>query len=193
MRLVPDLASFTTTLRAVKMWAKRRGIYSNVLGFLGGINWAILVAFICQRYPNAAPSTILSRFFRVFSLWDWSVPVILTPISDPPEGCHHQVSTGRSQAMHPTRSPLLMLCMCGQMWNPRDNARDRLQIMPLITPVYPPMNSAYNVGAPQFRLMREEFQRGAYLTRPSELKKTKWVELFEPSAFFTRFNHFVQV
>lgn len=46
-----------------------RGIYSNALGYLGGVSWAMLVARTCQLYPNAAASTIVNKFFFVFEKW----------------------------------------------------------------------------------------------------------------------------
>ena len=59
------------SLKIVKLWAKRRGISGNILGYLGGISWAILVSKICQLFPNLDSLTTVDIFFKVYSLWNW--------------------------------------------------------------------------------------------------------------------------
>ena len=59
----------------MKVWAKNRGISSNGMGYLGGISWAILVAKICQTFPNHKPAKLFFEFFAVFNIWNWKVPV----------------------------------------------------------------------------------------------------------------------
>lgn len=61
-----------------------RAIYSNVMGFPGGVAWAMLVARVCQLYPNAAAGLIVSRFFMIMFQWKWPQPVLLKHIEEGP-------------------------------------------------------------------------------------------------------------
>nr|XP_048711154.1 poly(A) polymerase alpha isoform X3 [Caretta caretta] len=79
LHLVPNIDNFRLTLRAIKLWAKRHNIYSNILGFLGGVSWAMLVARTCQLYPNAIASTLVHKFFLVFSKWHYIVLLASAP------------------------------------------------------------------------------------------------------------------
>ncbi|KAL4273325.1 hypothetical protein GQ457_13G014010 [Hibiscus cannabinus] len=166
LKLVPNVEHFCTTLRCLKLWAKRRGVYSNVTGFLGGVNWALLVARICQLYPNAVPSMLVSRFFRVYTQWRWPNPVMLCAIED---------GLGFS------------------VWDPRKNPRDRTHHMPIITPAYPCMNSSYNVSTSTLRVMMEQFQYGNSICEKIELNRAKWSALFEPYLFFQSYTNYLQV
>ncbi|KAG1334839.1 nuclear poly(A) polymerase 1 [Cocos nucifera] len=167
LRLVPNIQNFRTTLRCMRFWAKRRGVYSNVAGFLGGINWALLVARICQLYPKALSSMLVSRFFRVYTQWRWPNPVMLCDIEEGTLGL--------------------------PVWDPRKNYKDRLHQMPIITPAYPCMNSSYNVSSSTLRVMTEEFQRGQEICEEMESNKADWNKLFEPYPFFESYKHYLEI
>ncbi|XP_061358379.1 nuclear poly(A) polymerase 4-like isoform X2 [Gastrolobium bilobum] len=167
LKLVPNVEHFRATLRCLKFWAKRRGVYSNVTGFLGGVNLALLVARVCQWYPNAVPSMLVSRFFRVYTQWRWPNPVMLCPIEE-------------NQLGFP-------------VWDPRKNPRDRTHHMPIITPAYPCMNSSYNVCTSTLRVMMEQFQYGNRICGEIELNKVCWSALFEPYIFFESYKNYLQV
>lgn len=42
----------------------------------------MLVARICQLYPNEAAGAIVSRFFIIIYQWNWPQPVLLKPIEE---------------------------------------------------------------------------------------------------------------
>ena len=71
LQLVPNQEAFRRTLRFVKCWARRRGIYSNVLGFFGGST---------QIMP---PVSWYTDFFLLYDKWNWSKPVMLCEMAGP--------------------------------------------------------------------------------------------------------------
>ncbi|KAL1510591.1 hypothetical protein AB1Y20_006892 [Prymnesium parvum] len=182
LSLVPQREHFRCTLQAVKLWAQRRAINHSLLGFLGGVGWAMLTARVCQLYPNAVPSTLLARFFSTWSQWkfgDVSLPVLLHP-SDP---------TGDAEL--PSHFAALD-------WNPQ-NARDRQYVMQVITPCRPRICSTHAVCKSTLAVLKREFARAATVTaaatqaaaRHGETSPEPWAELFEPIDFFSLYKGFV--
>ncbi|XP_058790220.1 poly(A) polymerase type 3 [Phymastichus coffea] len=167
LRLVPNIENFRLALRAIKLWAKKNGIYSNVLGYLGGVSWAMLVARTCQLYPNAVAATLIEKFFLVFSQWKWPQPVLLKS----PEN----VNLGFP------------------VWDPRINVADRYHLMPIITPAYPQQNSTFNVSVSTRTVMQEAFEVGLAVTEEIIMGKASWDKLFEPPNFFGKYRHYIIV
>ncbi|XP_043279143.1 poly(A) polymerase type 3 isoform X2 [Venturia canescens] len=165
LRLVPNIENFRLALRAIKLWAKRHGIYSNVLGYLGGVSWAMLVARTCQLYPNAVAATLIEKFFLVFSQWKWPQPVLLKQPDN--------VNLGFP------------------VWDPRVNISDRYHLMPIITPAYPQQNSTFNVSVSTRTIMQEAFESGLSITEEIIMGKATWDKLFEPPNFFCKYKHYI--
>lgn len=44
----------------------------------------MLVARVCQLYPQATGSVIVGKFFRIMNKWAWPQPVLLKAIEDGP-------------------------------------------------------------------------------------------------------------
>lgn len=165
LSLVPDIETFRAGVIAIKLWAKRRNIYSNVLGFLGGVSWSILVARVCQLYPNAVPSVLLQKFFLVFRHWNWQKsPVLLKKVE--------HFFDGKLR-----------------VWTKSND------VMQIITPAYPASNSAHNVSACTLRIMCDEIERGWKIIsrHKRRLSAATWERLFEPADFFLQYKHYIQV
>jgi poly(A) polymerase len=154
--------SFLAVVRCVRKWAKARGLYSNKMGYWGGVNINIGVALVIQLYPNACSASLLRKFFLVFKTWRWPQPVMLTKPHDAGYGL--------------------------AVWSAQSAAR---QVAPMITPAYPAMNSTLSVSRQTLQIMQEEFNRGHeivdqfwkdYQKNPSQA--LNWNVLFEPSDFF---------
>lgn len=208
--LVPSLPHFRSTLCAVKLWAQRRGLNQHMLGYPGGVAWALLVARVCQLYPNAAPSTLLSRFFHTWSLWKFgeTTPVLI-----------------QGSASAASELPLKLNALD---WTPAQS-RERGHVMAVITPCWPRLCATHSVTKSTLALLKAELARAAAIvaaaTQPVRESSTpptrsaapeggepecassatagsgeqaagsdpRWAKLFEPLDFFASYGGFVCV
>ena len=130
LELVPNKQVFRLSLRAIRYWAKQRAIYSNKLGYLGGVSWAILTARVCQLYPNANASQIVQNFFLFYHIWNFGSPLKAITLCN---------------IMQHEDMPSI------KVWDPNDGAT-KYELMHIITPAFPAMNSTHNVSMSTFEV-----------------------------------------
>lgn len=165
LTLVPKPTVFKHALRCIKMWAQQRAIYGNVYGFPGGVAWAMLVARICQLYPNAVSAVIVEKFFHIYSQWSWPQPVLLKQIED---------------------GPLQV-----RVWNPRLYALDRQHRMPVITPAYPSMCATHNITGSTQKVILSEFKRGIEIMNDISVGRKLWADLLARHNFFHQYKFYL--
>ena len=166
--LVPQPKTFRTALRGIKLWAQRRAIYANIMGFPGGVAWAMLVARVCQLYPSATGSTIVNKFFRIMIQWKWPQPIQLKKIEDGPLNV--------------------------RIWNPKVYNGDRYHLMPIITPAYPSMCATHNISLSTKEIVIREWKRGVEITDKIWTGQMQWKDLFTKHTFFTQdFKYYLSI
>ncbi|KAK4204400.1 Poly(A) polymerase central domain-containing protein [Triangularia verruculosa] len=170
LNLVPEPATFKLALRAIKLWAQRKAIYANIMGFPGGVAWAMLVARVCQLYPKATSAVVVNKFFHIMLKWPWPLPVLLKDIE-------YNISV--------TRAPV---------WNPKLYSSDRNHRMPIITPAYPAMCATHNVNRSSKVVIMQELEKGVQVTEDIMTGRAPWKALFTKHTFFTSdFRYYLTV
>mmetsp|Transcript_57478 Transcript_57478/g.171484 ORF Transcript_57478/g.171484 Transcript_57478/m.171484 type:complete len:875 (-) Transcript_57478:148-2772(-) len=175
--------TFLAVVRCVRKWAKARGLYSNKMGYWGGVNINISVALVVQLYPNTCAASLLRKFFLVFKSWRWPNPVMLTKPHDADLGL--------------------------PVWSAFQAGAAR-QVAPIITPAYPAMNSTLAVSRQTLQIMHEEFCRGHEIVDrlwkdhqkrggrklegdEFDMASKTFGELFQPSNFFIAYPHYLSL
>jgi poly(A) polymerase Pap1 len=196
--------NFLKAVRCVRLWAKKRGIYSNKAGYLGGINFNILMTLVIQMFPQKSAGQLFMSFFKLYAAWakdpaahEENLAMRNVRWMDPVRLCAEQnmVNASLDQEVYPNMGK----------YGPKKGD------MPIVTPSYPAYNSAGNVNTWSLAIMNEEFARGAQLA--SEIDRLADAEargegtanleqiaglmdkLVEPSNFFWRpdYHHFLEV
>ena len=168
LELVPQEKTFRTALRCIKLWAQRRAIYANIMGFPGGVAWAMLVARVCQLYPQATGSVVVGKFFHIIRKWSWPQPILLKQIEE---------------------GPLQV-----KVWNPKIYPSDRYHLMPIITPAYPSICATHNITSSTKRIILSELERGQKITDNIWSGKMQWRDLFAKHSFFVDgFKYYISI
>ena len=147
------------------------------MGFPGGVAWAMLVARVCQLYPQATSSTILDKFFRIIGKWPWPRPVLLKAIEDGP--LNARVWNPKVDLPSDTRAAMWLSA-------PQIYTGDRYHLMPIITPAYPSMCATHNVSLSTKAIISREMERAAGIVDQIVKKQLQWGDLFTRHCFFTK-------
>ena len=170
------LSKFQTCLRAVKYWAKQRGIYSNALGYFGGVTWAILLVRLCLSdsacIDSCSETELLARFFLSLNEQSWGAanPISLRPLPSSIAQFILTLKPAGSAGASPDEDE-----KGESMWDPSVSDTDRRALMPVLTPVAPFMNSTFNTVPTTQRIMTDEFRRAAEICKtPDWSVETLW-------------------
>lgn len=168
LRRVRNAEHFRTFLRSIKLWARRKGIYSNIVGFPGGVAWAIMCANVCQLYPNLNPPMLLEKFFFLYLNWNFDNAIKIASVDE-------------------CRAP------AGAMYMPQWSPSAIYRPLQIITPTYPVANATFNACHSTVAIMHSEIALGHNVVQGVASAKHDFSVLFTPSDFFAKYSNYVCV
>jgi len=138
----------------------------------------MLVARVCQLYPQATGSVIIGKFFRLMSRWSWPQPVVLKEIESGPL---------QVRVWNPKVGPRYCRHR-GQPFSDKNEIYngDRYHLMPIITPAYPSMCATHNITSSTKKIISRELERGGDLVDKIFTGQLTWKDLFDKHTFFTK-------
>ena len=176
LEVVPKPETYRVALRLLRFWAKERGLYGNKVGFPGGFAWSVMLARVCQMFPEDGAAKIMKNFFKTLRdrRWEPSKPLCLVEVK-------------KQEAIFGTK-----IGEAFEVWGDQPLTEDG-NLMPVITPAFPSMNSTFNVTKSTRQLMVDEFDRGYRLLTSAPVTEESWYKLCERTNFLSRFKHFFRV
>jgi poly(A) polymerase len=174
------IANFRATLKLLKLWAKNRGIYSNAMGYVTGISLAILVAKVCQLFPNLKPNKLIQKFFFFYSMWNWDdFPVFIDEIRT-----YDNLERFNDMQWYDPKSEIglekIALRKKDEYTSP----------MMVITPAFPVMNATKKVCKTNLDVMKDQFATAKGIVQK---KPIDWKKLFSRIDFFNEYYNFIEV
>lgn len=137
---------------------------------MGGVAWAILVARTCKNYPNLKPNKLLYKFFKMYLNWDWPDPILID---------HLKESTIQ------VNSDMVI-------WNAKSRTKN---LMPIITPAYPPFNSTFNVSMTTRSIILKEMEKALKVMK--RIRKNEsgltWKRLFKKLPFYKAYRFYLKI
>ncbi len=170
----------------MKIFHKRKGIYENKYGYLGGITLALMTAKIFQLYPNYNSSQLIERFLYVYGyIWDWTKWRVRI------------VEERNKPSEH--KNPIEKVESNPYAFNEL-GFKNRRRFFEIYTPAWPQMNSTYNVNYSTREVIVKTYKRfhEVFIQKIQETKeqgnkiKEIWLNFFDNFDFFKNYDQFIE-
>jgi poly(A) polymerase len=169
---------FAHLARAVKAWAKARGLDSAPFGGLPGLAWSILAARVAAEAQSVPPQELLQHFFATWAAWDWREPIALGGPSP---------DLGPGSSSSPDHDPALSLGLTSGPDPAPANPGPHPTLVTILTPTYPIRTFTAQVGTAGHDLLTDELYRAWEITEAAAQTGTNpWADLLAPPPMHRR-------